>query len=97
MVTGYEVEMYHNIGRIAAALESAAKSLASIDQAVRGIVAPPRVPYVGEGVDGLRRSAQIDRAEADGLDRANPRRAELLASARRWDTQAAALLLGGGA
>lgn len=47
-----------------------------------------REPYVGDGADGARRSARIDREEADGLDRGDPRRDELLASAERWDRQA---------
>lgn len=50
-----------------------------------------REPYVGGGADGARRSARIDREEADGLDRDAPRREECLASARRWDAQADAL------
>lgn len=47
-----------------------------------------RNPYVGDGADGARRSAQIDREEADGLDRDDPRYDEVLASAARWDEQA---------
>lgn len=47
-----------------------------------------RNPYVGAGADGARRSAEIDRTEADGLDRDDPRRDEVLASAERWDQQA---------
>lgn len=46
-----------------------------------------RTPYVGSGRDGCRRSAQIDREEADGLDLDDPRHAELLASADRWEAQ----------
>lgn len=48
-----------------------------------------RVPYVGDGVDGARRSAQIDREEAELLDRDDPRRGELAGSAERWEDQAA--------
>ena len=49
-----------------------------------------RRPYVGEGADGARRSAQIDRDEADV--EGNPERREaLLASAERWDRIASAL------
>lgn len=44
-----------------------------------------RTPYVGEGADGARRSAQIDREEAAGLDRGDPRRERLLESAQRWE------------
>lgn len=47
-----------------------------------------REPYVGEGRDGCLRSAAIDRSEAEGLDREDPRREELLASAQRWEEQA---------
>lgn len=56
-----------------------------------GRTARLRVPYVGEGVDGCRRSAQIDREEADGLDLRDPRRVELLASAESWEQRAALL------
>jgi len=47
-----------------------------------------RRPYVGEGADGARRSAQIDREELELLDRLDPRRDELTASADEWDRQA---------
>lgn len=47
-----------------------------------------RDPYVGEGADGARRSARIDREEVDGLDAADPRREGLLASAEAWEEQA---------
>lgn len=47
-----------------------------------------RRPYVGEGADGARRSAEIDRSEADGFDRDDPWRDERLASAEQWDAQA---------
>jgi predicted lipid-binding transport protein (Tim44 family) len=50
-----------------------------------------RHPYVGEGADGARRSAQIDREEADGLDADDQRRATLLESAARWEEQAEAI------
>jgi putative phage-type endonuclease len=50
-----------------------------------------RIPYVGDGLDGCRRSAQMDREEADGLDLLDPRIDELLASADRWEAQAADL------
>lgn len=46
-----------------------------------------RVPYVGEGADGARRSAQIDREEADVLPPGEGRDL-LLASAEAWDRQA---------
>ncbi len=46
-----------------------------------------RSPYVGSGPDGARRSAQIDREEADGLDPGEARD-RCLASAERWDRQA---------
>jgi hypothetical protein len=49
---------------------------------------PDRRPYVGTGSDGARRSAAIDRSEADGLHRDDPRRRELLDSADEWDRQA---------
>jgi hypothetical protein len=47
-----------------------------------------REPYVGEGADGARRSAQIDREEADTLDRRSELLLVLLDSANRWDRQA---------
>jgi hypothetical protein len=47
-----------------------------------------RRPYVGTGIDGARRSAQIDREEADTLAADDPRREELLLSARQWEEQA---------
>lgn len=63
-----------------------------------------RTPYVGEGADGARRSAQIDREEAEMLPTGphqpgwNPdieeRRAHLLASAEAWESQAAHQALG---
>jgi hypothetical protein len=46
-----------------------------------------RIPYVGEGSDGCRRSAQIDREESHTLDRSDLRRDHLLASAERWERQ----------
>lgn len=52
-----------------------------------------REPYVGEGIDGSLRSAQIDREEADCLDRDDPRHAEVLASAENWERQAEQLAL----
>lgn len=52
-----------------------------------------RRPYVGEGEDGARRSARIDREEADGLDILDPRYDEVQASAARWDQQARDLML----
>lgn len=64
-----------------------------------------RTPYVGEGADGCRRSAQVDREEADTLPlpgqpghgpNADARRDHLLASAAAWDLQAARLEREGG-
>lgn len=52
-----------------------------------------RTPYVGEGADGARRSAEIDRTEAETFDRDDPRVAERLESATRWEAQAADLEL----
>lgn len=46
-----------------------------------------RRPYVGSGIDGARRSAQIDREEAD-VETNDERRALLLESARQWEEQA---------
>jgi hypothetical protein len=46
-----------------------------------------RSPYVGEGADGARRSANIDRSEADLYD-PGPDRDRCLASAERWEDQA---------
>lgn len=42
-------------------------------------------------MDGALRSAQIDESEADMLDQEDPRREEILASARRWREQASLL------
>jgi hypothetical protein len=47
-----------------------------------------REPYVGKGVDGCLRSAQIDREEADCLDLSDPRYEQVLASAEQWEQQA---------
>jgi hypothetical protein len=47
-----------------------------------------RDPYIGEGAEGARQSAVIDREEADTLDRSDPRRDTLLFSAIAWETQA---------
>jgi hypothetical protein len=47
-----------------------------------------RTPYVGTGADGARRSAQIDREEADTLHVNDPRFGQLLNSAAEWDRQA---------
>ncbi len=47
-----------------------------------------REPYVGDGVDGCLRSAQIDREEADCLDLDDPRYAGVIASAESWERQA---------
>lgn len=49
-----------------------------------------RTPYVGEGADGCRRSAQIDRDEVLGLARDDERALSLLTSAAMWDEQALA-------
>lgn len=64
-----------------------------------------RLPYVGAGADGARRSAQIDREEAEtlptgpgqpGWHRGVPARREALElSARAWELQASALERGG--
>lgn len=50
-----------------------------------------REPYLGDGVDGALRSAEIDREEAGALMQGDPRRHELLLSAERWVAQAHAL------
>jgi hypothetical protein len=47
-----------------------------------------RRPYVGDGADGCRRSAQIDREEADTHTIGSPPHLERLASAKRWERQA---------
>lgn len=46
-----------------------------------------RLPYVGAGADGARRSAEIDRSEADGFDPGEDRD-RCLTSAEEWDRQA---------
>jgi len=50
-------------------------------------VADLRYPYVGEGADGARRSAQIDLEQADCMDPGEERDERLL-SAARWELQA---------
>lgn len=51
-----------------------------------------RIPYVGEGADGCRRSAEIDRTEAEGMHSDwTDRIAACLASAEAWELQAARL------
>ena len=52
---------------------------------------PLRSPYVGEGADGARRSAQIDREELDTLAPDDPLRDRLAMSIQSWDVQAAYL------
>lgn len=52
-----------------------------------------RSPYVGAGENGARRSAQIDREEADTLDWSDPRHDELITSAEAWENQARELML----
>lgn len=47
-----------------------------------------RLPYVGDGADGARRSAQIDREESHTLDRSDPGVERLEESAVRWERQA---------
>lgn len=47
-----------------------------------------RNPYVGDGVDGCLRSADIDRAEADTHPTASPAWDRCSASAYRWEMQA---------
>lgn len=51
-------------------------------------------PYVGEGADGARRSAQIDREAIYTLDASDPRRERLLRQAELWEDQAAAIEAG---
>ncbi len=46
-----------------------------------------RIPYVGEGADGARRSAQLDLEEAGCLDPGEAKDACML-SAERWVMQA---------
>lgn len=50
-----------------------------------------RTPYVGEGADGCRRSAQIDREEAELLPEGDGRFKWLIASVVAWEQQAARL------
>lgn len=49
-----------------------------------------RRPYVGEGADGCLRSAEVDRSEADGMDRTLDSYALRLESAAAWEEQAIA-------
>lgn len=55
----------------------------------RGVDLTHRTPYVGADADGARRSAAIDREEADVLELTDPRHDQLAASAERWEQQAA--------
>jgi hypothetical protein len=52
-----------------------------------------RKPYVGDGEDGARRSAGIDREEAELLSWNSDRKDRLLASAQQWEQQAYELVL----
>ena len=52
-----------------------------------------RAPYVGAAEDGARRSAQIDRGEADGLSWTDERKEQLIDSAVQWEDQAYRLML----
>lgn len=52
-----------------------------------------RIPYVGAGADGCRRSAQVDLDERDTLDELNPRREVLAMSAHAWELEAELLEL----
>ena len=47
-----------------------------------------RTPYVGNGAEGARRSAQIDREELDAYSPDDPQRTKIEQSAARWDQQA---------
>ena len=63
------------------------------DRSIKGteeVVKEPsvlRIPYVGEGADGARRSAEVDRSEAECLP-AGDDRDRCLLSAERWTLQA---------
>lgn len=103
MVTGMDQDNARNLDRIARSLgriEAGQRELAAaagqLVTLVRDFLAPrnyagDRIPYVGSGADGARRSAQIDREEIDGLDLDDPRTGELALSAAEWDAQAARL------
>jgi hypothetical protein len=47
-----------------------------------------REPYVGQGADGARRSAQVDREEADTLAPGSRAWNQAHLSAERWERQA---------
>lgn len=47
-----------------------------------------RRPYVGEGIDGVRRSAVIDREEADNFRPGSESWTVRILSAMSWDQQA---------
>lgn len=51
-----------------------------------------RVPYIGVGEDGARRSGRLDRERASALSWSDKRRIELEHSAERWEAQAARLM-----
>ena len=79
-------------GRAALAAAQQLRQLRQLDVDLAVRLAPDhadhRDPYVGDGADGARRSAQIDREEVDCLDHGTPRYDMLLASAAAWDRQA---------
>jgi hypothetical protein len=62
---------------------------AEVAELVRQRQRTQRRPYVGEGADGYRRSAQIDREELDSLDHRDPvdlHRGRVIAvSAAAWE------------
>ena len=72
-----------------------AQAVVSPDARVADSPTTDRDPYVGSGADGARRSAQIDREEADCLP-IGEARDRCLVSAERWDRQAEHLELGVG-
>lgn len=55
-----------------------------------------RTPYVGEGADGAKRSAAIDREEADTHPNGGREWKRCMRSAHAWDEQAAELAQSGG-
>lgn len=84
---GVELPVVHSEGTTLASMDDLG-SAARAGHRRGTLLEGHRDPYVGASADGARRSAQIDREEADGLDRTDHRREALIVSALRWEQQA---------
>lgn len=60
MATGYEVQQYNNVARIAKALETAASALQRLaiatERVVEALLDPPKEEVPDRDLDGLRRA-----------------------------------------